>query len=214
MDGTGYSASAAAEQVALRRGWSPDLWVMLQPAAAYKWLAGLAAGRGKWIALRRPLFIAFLLGCMISLLTSQSLALRLVADGAINASFILLGQIFALAVVRGRERTVPFSRAIDLFFAGYGPWSLWILVYSALWAFASPLQASTWAGSRAMFWAAAPVALWSGYVDYCFFRCVLQRSPERAARALLLQWAISWSLTIWIFGGGPLWSEHMRMAGR
>jgi hypothetical protein len=214
MDHADHSASVATDQVFPKPEWSPDIWVMLQPAAAYKWLVGLPAGKGRWIALKRPLFVAFLLGCMISLVTSQSLALRVVADAAINASFILLAQIVALAVVRGRERTVLFSRAIDLFFAGYGPWALWILVYSALWAFASPLHASTWAGSRAMLSAAVPVALWSGYIDYCFFRFVLQRSPERAVRALLLQWLISWSLTIWIFGGGPLWSEHMRMLGK
>ena len=37
---------------------------------------------------------------------------------------------------------------------------------------------------------------------------VLRRRPARAAWDALLLWAISWSVSIVIFGGGPLWSEH------
>jgi hypothetical protein len=228
MDDSSFFDSAAAHQVERdmplsaisrstttpRSAWSPDIWVMLQPAAAYQWLARLPASEESSSALRRPLFVAFLLGCMVSLITSQRLALRLVADGAINASFILLGQIGALALVWRRERVGSFARAIDLFFAGYGPWSLWILSFSAVWAFASPMQAFAWTGSRWHWFTVVVAAAWSGYIDLRFFQCVLQRSAERAARDLLLQWAISWSVAIVIFGGGPLWSEHMRMFGR
>lgn len=193
---------------------SPDVWVMLRPASAYQELAALPDVGGKWRAVRRPLFFAFIIGCGISLVTSQRLSLRLVADGFINVSILLLGQTGVLALVLGRKRTISFSRAVDLFFAGYGLWLLWFVCYSALWAFAPPLEASTWAASRAMFLAAVPVAIWSAYIDYCFFRRVIQWTPENIVRPLLLQWLLSWSLSIFIFGGGPLWSEHMRMFGR
>lgn len=196
------------------RKLSPDIWVMLRPASAYQKLAALPDGSGKWGALRRPVFFAFLIGCMISLVTSQRLSLRLVADGFVNASIMLLAQIGVLALVLWRNRTITFSRAVDFFFAGYGPWSLWILCYSALWAFALPLEASVWAASRAILLAAIPVAIWSGYIDYCFFRRAIQWTPENTVRPLLLLWLLSWSVSIFIFGGGPLWSEHMRMFGR
>lgn len=193
---------------------SPDIWVMLRPASAYQKLAAQPDAGEKWTALRRPAFLAFLIGCMISLVTSQRLSLRLVADGFVNASIMLLAQIGVLALVLWRNRTVPFSRAVDLFFAGYGPWSLWVLCYAALWAFASPLSASAWAASRVVFLAAIPVAIWSAYIDYCFFRRAIQWTAENTVHPLLLLWLLSWSVSIFIFGGGALWSEHMRMFGR
>jgi hypothetical protein len=187
---------------------------MWRPAVAYEQLAGLPASEGRIGALRRPLFVAFLFGCMVSLIASQRLTLRHVAGGAVSASCILVGQIAALAVVCGRQRVLSFSRAIDLFFMGYGPWSLWILGFSAVWAFASPMHAFVWAGLRTILPTASLVALWSGYIDFCFFRQVLQRRPGRAAWDLLLLWTISWSIAIAIFGGGPLWSECTRIFSR
>jgi hypothetical protein len=187
---------------------------MLRPATAYQELGALPDAGGKWCAVRRPLFFAFIIGCGISFITSQRLSLRLVADGFINVNILLLGQIGVLAIVLGRKRTIPFSRAVDLFFAGYGPWSLWFFCYSTLWAFAPPLEASTWAASRAMFLAAIPVAIWSAYIDYCLFHHVIQWTPKQIVRPLLLQWLLSWILTIFIFGGGPLGSEQTRMFSR
>jgi len=119
--------------------WSREVKIMLHPAASYEQLAGVSASETRIAALRRPLFVAFLLGCMVSLIASQRLTFRHVAGGAISASCILVGQIAALAVLCGRERGLSFWRAIDLFFMGYGPWSLWILGVSAIWAFASPM---------------------------------------------------------------------------
>jgi hypothetical protein len=151
---------------------------------------------------------------MVSLIASQRLTFRHVAGGAISASCILVGQIAALAVLCGRERGLSFWRAIDLFFMGYGPWSLWILGVSAIWAFASPMQAFVWAGIRTILPTAGFAALWSGYIDFCFFRQVLHRRPGRSARDVLAMWAISWSIAIVIFGGGPLASESTRIFGR
>jgi hypothetical protein len=210
-------ASSSRSAMPPRWAWSPEIWVMVRPAAAYRYLAGAEghpADDARWSALRRPMFVAFVLGCMVSLVTSQRLTLRHVADGTINASLILLGQIAALAVLRGRERTLSFSRAIDLYFMGYGPWLLWILGFSAAWSFASPVQAFASGGMRTILPAACVAAIWSGYIDFCFFERVLQRSAARAAWDLMRLGVISWSVSIVIFGGGPLWSEHMRMLGR
>lgn len=187
---------------------------MLRPAATYQCLMRLAAGKGNRNVLGRPLFVAFLLGCMVSLAASQRLTLRHVAGGTITGCFIILGQIVALAVVFWSNPIISFSRAIDLFFAGYGPWSLWILCFSAVWAFASPWQAFVWAGLRMILLSAGFIALWSGYIDFCFFERVLHRTPARAAWDLLRQRAISWSISILIFGGGPLWSEITRIFGK
>jgi hypothetical protein len=204
----GESATAS------RWPWSPGAWVMFSPTAGYQALAGRPADQGRWSALRRPLFVAFLLGCMVSLATSQCLTLRHVAGGAVSATFLLLGQIAALALVCHGQRRLSFSRVVDLFFMGYGPWSLWILCFSAAWAFVPPADAFAWVGMGAILPTAAAAAIWSCYIDFCFFRRVLQRTPAGAAWDLVRLWVITWSLSIVIFGGGPLWSEHMRMLGR
>jgi hypothetical protein len=193
---------------------SPEIWLMLRPAAAYQWLADSPDGKERWIAVRRPLFIAFLFGCMVSLVTSQRLTLRHVAGGGVNASFLLLGQIAALAIVCGRDRKISFSRTVDLFFAGYGPWTLWILVFSAVWAFTSTRHAFNFGGAGSILPTAGLVAIWSLYIDYRFFERVLQRSRARAVWDVMRLWAMCWSVSIVIFGWGTVWSEHMRMLDR
>lgn len=193
---------------------SPEIWVMLRPTAAYQWLADLPAGKERWIALKRPLFMAFLVGCMVSLVTSQRLTLRHLAGGAVNASFLLLGQIVALAIVCGRDRRFSFSRTVDLFFAGYGPWILWILAFSSVWAFASTQHAFIFGGPGSILPTAGLATIWSLYIDYRFFQRVLQRSRARAVWDVMRLWAMCWSVSIVIFGWGALWSEHMRMIGR
>lgn len=187
---------------------------MSRPLAAFQRLVNAPRISGIWTALKRPLLLAFLAGCMVSLVTSQRLTLRLVAGGTINACIILLAQIAVLAAVFRRNRTISFSQSIDIFFAGFGPWSLWMICFSTVWAFASVDDAFLWAGPRTILFSAGFVALWSAYIDFCFFRSVLHRTPARAAWDLLLQRAISWIIAILIFGAGPLVPELKRILAR
>ena len=51
---------------------------MLNPAAAYRFLAQRHPGRGsRWLGWRKPLLVAFILGCTMSLIASARLTLRL-----------------------------------------------------------------------------------------------------------------------------------------
>ncbi len=192
---------------------------MFHPSLAYEWLADRPAEQGKWTSLRRPLFFAFLLGCMVSLVASQRLTLRHVIGGTVGGFCIILTQIIGLAVVRPRggrpgDGTISLARSIDLFFAGYGPWMLWILAFSAVWAFATTLHAFRWAGSRTIVTSFTLAAIWSAYIDLCFFKRVFRRAAGGAVRDLLLQRAISWTLAILIFGAAPLLPEIMRRLGQ
>lgn len=194
--------------------WGPEIRVMFRPSTAYQALAGQPPNPKIFRVLQRPLFVAFLLGCMVSLITSQCLTLRHVAGGTINASFVLVGQIAALAVVCGHRNRQSFAHTIDLFFLGYGPWCLWVLIFSAAWAFAPPVQAFVWVGMPTILPTASLVAICSAYIDFCFFRHVLQKHPIRAVWDALVLRAISWSVAILIFGYGPLSSELMKLFGR
>src|SRR6266850_7556211 len=78
-----------------------------------------------WLGLKRPLFLAFFLGCTVSFLTSGTLTLRLIGPVMIYWSVVPLVEIAALAVVCGSNRqNIPFPRLIDSFFRGYSPWLL------------------------------------------------------------------------------------------
>lgn len=185
---------------------------MLNPAAAYRYLAQQTPSRSRArLAWRGPLFVAVALGCTMSLLASARLTLRLAAPAAIYWSFVPLAEIAALAAVfwRGR-RTLSFHRTVDLFFAGHGPWLFWLIGLCAIWCFVPPIQAfvftTVW-----LYGAGAMAIVWSAYIDFCFFRFVMDRAPARAGRDLLLHRLISWTLIIAIFGGPAIPPE---IAGR
>lgn len=184
---------------------------MLRPSRVYLQLQNEAIEDDWRLAARRPLFVAILMGCMVSLLASERLTLRLIVGGAISATFILLTQVGALALVRRSDSLVSRFRTVDLFFAGYGPWSLWMAGMSAAWAFASPAHALAWAGLPTILASASLVALWSACIDFCFFRSVLELTPTAAFVSLLLQRTVSWGLALIIFGQGAIAPEVLRI---
>ena len=102
--------------------FSPDAWVLVRPAPAFRALAAQPADPGPWTAWRRPLFMAFLLGCTISLTTTGSLTLRLVVSTALSWSFVPAIEIAALALVlHGAGHWGRLPRLVDVFCMGCGP---------------------------------------------------------------------------------------------
>jgi hypothetical protein len=187
---------------------------MLNPAAAYRYLAQQTPSRSRArLAWRGPLFVAVALGCTMSLLASARLTLRLAAPAAIYWSFVPLAEIAALAAVfwRGR-RTLSFHRTVDLFFAGHGPWLLWLIGLGAIWSSIPPIRAFALTGAW-LYGAGAIVIVWSAYIDFCFFRFVGDRRPAQAAPDLLLQRLISWTIIVAIFGGPAIPPEAAARLG-
>jgi hypothetical protein len=189
----------------------PAIWAMMQPSGAYEWMAGLADEDGIWTGVRKPIFLAVVLGCVVSLLATERLTVRIAGSGTIYASFVPLVEIFALIVVRPKNKTFSFSRTIDIFFTGHGPWILWLIGFGAFWTFTSHSQFLAANGLRLWVYAAGIAALWSGYIDFSFFRQIRGESRGKALRSLLLHRAISWTLGFTIFGGGSLWPEIVRV---
>jgi hypothetical protein len=189
---------------------SPDASVMLRPMTAYRRLTEHSTMSGAAIALRRPLFAVFLLGCGISLLVSGRLTLRLIAGGAVAWSFVPILEVASFAAVhRAAHARTSFARDVDLFFAGRGPWTVWLLAVATLAAFATPFQVDDWtATTPGLVWigaSVAAIAMWSGYIDFCFFRVVFNRAPGAAIRALLLQRALCWTAMATYFVGFAAW---------
>jgi hypothetical protein len=186
---------------------SDDLRVLLRPAATYQALAELEGGA----AWQRPLWFAFLCGCTASLITSGRVTLRLVAPCAVYACLVPVVEIAVLAALLRGRRNVPFRRAIDLFFMGHSGWSLWLLMVAAIFAFVPPAEAFLYTGSVFRWTTVGTAVIWSGYIDYCFFRCV---SPDRPAWNLLMQRTLSWTVGLILFGGASLWPGILGVLGQ
>jgi len=155
------------------------------------------------LALRRPLLFAFLFGCAVSLFTSGRLTLRLAGPATLYWSFVPLIEIAALAVVcRGKLRSLSLAHAIDLFFAGFAPWLLWLTGLAAIWSWLPPIEAFAFTRPFWLLIAAPAVLAWSCYVDLRFFRSVLD---TRAGRALLGHRAISWPACLLWFMASSIW---------
>jgi hypothetical protein len=188
---------------------SVEAQLLLNPAATFREFAQDTTS-GTWVLLRRPLGLAFVLGCIVSLLVSGRLSARLITDGVLSFAFVPTFEMAALGILYCLgERRVPFARAVDLFFAAHAPWLLWLLAFAMLRCLQSPRQAA--APPLSLLWALElsllPVAAWSGYIDLHFFREVLPRPGIRPLRDLMLQRAIGWSGTLLYFLGYALWPE-------
>jgi hypothetical protein len=163
-----------------------------------------------WVGIKRPLFMAFFLGCTVSSLTARTLTLRLIVPGMVWWAFVPLIEIAALVTVCWRDRqSTSIAELIDSFFAGYRPWLFWLVGLCAIWAFLSP-STKPLDGGLAIAWidgGAVLAVLWSLYIDFEFFRSVLRRSRAAAVRQLALQRLISWAMILGIVGGPTIWSE-------
>jgi hypothetical protein len=189
---------------------SAEASVMRQPSATYARLAQHVDARGLWLALRRPLFSVFLFGAVLSLAVTGRLTARLIAGGAVGWSFIPLFEVASFAVVRSRAgRRASFSRDLDVFLAGNGPWLVSLIAFGSIAAFVTPLAAYALSGTRmgdvCVSLAAGAIAVWCGYIDYCFFRVFLERPPRSAVVDLVLQRAICWTAVAVYFGGYAGW---------
>ncbi len=190
--------------------------ILFSPAAAFRELTENDSG-GRWLAVRRPLLLAFTCGCAVSLLASGRLSARLIVDGAVSFGFLPVFEVAALAAVYQRSRgQVPFARAADLFFAGNAPWLLWIVVLATLGGALSPkwivtlsIPPTAWISLGSL----VPIIAWSAYIDFHFFREVLQRPAGGAVGHVALVRAVGWSGAIVYFLGYAIWPEIVGRIG-
>ena len=148
--------------------------VMVAPSAAY------ARGRddrrrGIATALRRPLLSALVIGTAIALSTTHSVAPVVVASVTTWWSFAVAIQLAAglILIAPARGRTVPLAAAVDLFFAGHGPWSLWLLTIAVI-------GLATYVPAETLIATALLPLLWTARIVYVFCREVL-RDDRRLA---------------------------------
>jgi hypothetical protein len=152
----------------------------------------------RFLLLRRPLLLAFVLGCGVSMLASGRFTLRLIVDGTLSFAFVPLCELVAYAIVYRLQRgTRPFPHAADRYLAGNTPWLWWLVSLMAA-AAILPVRTTDLLSIALITWV-IPIAL-SVRFDWRLFRRA-GRTRALAVADIVLQRAIAWTLaTAYFFG--------------
>jgi hypothetical protein len=189
---------------------SPEIHVMLAPRRAYAEYAPAHTGRGVWVAVRRPLFVALIQGVAVSMAATRSVAAPVVASVALCWTTALIVQLIAALVLISStpRRDISIACALDLLFLGHAPWSLWLLAAAG---------ALTWGPSAsgiprlAIAAMVVPAALTARIVA-AFAETVLRTSPQTAIRRAILHQGLTWAaLVAFIATAIQLWPRLIGM---
>jgi hypothetical protein len=179
-----------------------DLRLAVSPSHAYRRLLAADEGTTWRRALERPVLVALLVGVSVAIASTGRVSPALLLSTTLSWSWVVLVQM-AIAVVMARPlpagRAVSAVRAVELWFSGHVPWTLWLLAIAPLLRLVPDLDVQPLLVSMLL-----PMA-WTVPIAVAFSRIVLGRSGvESWARALVHQAAIVFvilSYVAWAAGG-------------
>jgi hypothetical protein len=171
---------------------SPELRLIVAPRATYAALRRAPVAVSPLAALRRPAIAAVVLGVSVAIAASGRATPALVISTTITWSYVVLVQIaIALAVIApAARRTIGLARALDLFFAGHAPWSLFLLGAAAI----TPLPPG-WPARPLALLALVPFVLTLRIVA-AFFVEVLAMERRTARRMTILHQGVTWTVFV------------------
>lgn len=194
-------AQATVDAEPARRVLSLEAQIALAPDKTYRVLVDANEHVGVWRMLRRPLVVLTVIATAVPIMAVQRITVTLFAWSIASFGFVVLIQMVvgAAIIVSARSRRVGVPRALDLWFAGHAPYSLWLLAVAALFA---SLPYGSLDGLVVL--AAIPAA-WTAVIVAAFCRHVLGASRAgarwRAAAHFLVIWAIALQLIASSAGG-------------
>jgi hypothetical protein len=145
--------------------------------------------------------VVLVVAVMVPIMAVQRVTLGLVATAALSWSFVVVLQsIVGLAIIGSAPaRTIALLPALDLWFAGHVPYSLWMLAAFGLTAMMTSANVSV------VILSAVVPAIWTAIVVAAFCRTVLGTTARgarwRAAAHFVSIWAITSSYIAWAAGG-------------
>jgi hypothetical protein len=190
---------------------STELRVALAPERAYRQLVDRERPVTWRQTLRRPAMIILTIGIVIPIMAvhrvTLGLAVNAAAAWAIAPAIEYLAAICVIASAPSKE--ISTARALDLWFAGYLPYCLWLLILPAVTARVSsfPLEV--------IGLTAVVPTVWTTFIIAAFCRTILRTTPAGAlARAgLHLAAFIIVVSTLFIISAGgsnAVWSYVLR----
>jgi hypothetical protein len=179
--------------------FSTDVRLAFAPSATYRQLIAQNSPTRWWRALARPALVLVLIAVVVPMMATSQITARLVLTSAAAWSPVVVIQMAIAAIFVAPARGVGFWRAIDLWFAGHVPYSLWILLLPFLTG-SSALPPHDVMGVSMV----APL-VWTSVITSAFFRTVLGMHPWAARRRAALHLAIVvivvLALVLWAAGG-------------
>jgi hypothetical protein len=129
----------------------------------------------------------------ICIYAMRRITLGLALSAIVTWSFAVVVQVVAASalVASSRRRTVSVPAAVDLFFMGHGPWSLWLLTAAAC---AAWLPRPDHMDFIVVVTAVVPIA-WTAVIVFAFCREVLNEPPRPAAIRTLFHQSLIWTFT-------------------
>lgn len=146
------------------------------------------------VLLRRPALAALVIGGAIALTATGGATVRALATTTICWSFVpgLQLSVAAALIALCRRPGLRLPSALDLFFAGQGPWLLWVLGVAAAALVALRLGGHTVPQLRLVLALALIPAVWTWIILMAFCQAVLGLSRRRA-----LGWTFLYQAAIW-----------------
>jgi hypothetical protein len=178
-----------------------DVRLAFAPSATYRQLISQNSPMRWWRALTRPALVLLLLSVVVPMMVTNVITARLVLSSAIAWGLVVAIQlaIAAVLVAPARASEIGFWRAMDLWFAGHVPYSLWILLLPFLTnSFAVPPHDVM--GLSFL----VPLA-WTSVITNAFFQMVLGMDPSTARRRaslhLVIVVVVASAFVLWASGG-------------
>lgn len=179
-----------------------DLSVALTPVAAYRRLVASRPASSWSRALRRPALCMLLVGTSVAIASTGRISPTLLASTTISWSWVVLLQLaIAMAMVQPLPRGIDraFPRALELWFSGHAPWTIWLLLLAPVARLFPDLPVEALVVSMLV-----PI-VWTARIAAAFSRVVLGRTAvESWARAAAHQAAVValiLSFVAWSAGG-------------
>jgi hypothetical protein len=172
--------------------FSIDVSIALSPDQTFERLvANTGTGHGRSLAARLSV-ILLTIAIVVPVMAVQRVTTGLVATAAVSWSFVVAIQIaVAVSVIASsRARRIDLLPALDLWFAGHLPYSLWMLAVAAL-AASSRLVDPVF-----LFATALVPSAWTTWIVASFCRRALGNSPSTAQRRAAAHQAIVWAIAL------------------
>jgi hypothetical protein len=179
-----------------------DLQIALAPSRAYAQLSS-AEARPSWLrTVERPVCFAVLLGVSITIAATGYVSPGLLLSTTCSWSWVMAVQLlFAVGMTRRlpHDGSVTAARALELWFSGHVPWTLWVLMLAPL------LRAVPETPAELLIVSALVPMGWTAAIAAAFGRVVLRQSEREAwLRAVLHQLVllgVILSYVAWSAGG-------------
>ena len=170
---------------------SAEVRIAFAPDKTYRELAVGTEQVGVWRMLRRPLIVLVVIATAVPMMAVQRITLALFAFSIASFGFVLLIQIAVAAgiIASAPARRASMPRALDLWFAGHAPYSLWLLTAALFFAM------SPWASLDGLIALAIVPAVWTAVIVAAFCRHVLGVGPAAARWLAALHFIVIWATT-------------------